>query len=789
MKLVQNDISLQQLEFPKIIEFLKTLLTTPFSREKVDELTFSSDRDTLKSALEEVQEMMAILETGEHIPLSGFTHFVDRLDKIRPENAFLEPKELLEIKSNLQQMGEVARFFRNLEEEAPRLQVYAKAIHHHQHVIHEIESTIEPSGDLSDNASHELRRIRIEIRSLESNQKKVLKRMQKRYEEYSQDDIITLRDGRMVLGIIPNAINKVNGIVHGTSGSGATVFIEPMETLQISNEIQNLKIQERTEVIRILRFLTGLIREIRNDLFYGVENVALLDMIFAKARFARKIDGKMPKLSEKPVLRIDSGRHPLLILKMGLEEVVPLNMAIGYDFNTIVVTGPNAGGKTVSMKTAGLLILMTQMGMLIPAGDETEIPVHCKILVDIGDRQSLEQDLSTFSAHVLRLKHIVEEADENTLVLLDELGTGTDPKEGAALAIALLKEFAQRKVLTIATTHHGELKVFAHNAEQVENGSMEFDLETLQPTYRLKIGVPGSSYAFEIARRFGLPDSLITAAQEITGSEKDRLEELILALEKRAQEHEREKANLSIKLSQAEAMRRLYERQSADLKANKAALKREAALEAQKVLESANAIIENSVKEIRETGANRETIKHARQLLKEEREKLEDMTAEEREKPVEVPDMSKGDRVRVDTLGEDGELLEDTAGKSKVRVLVGNVKMTLDISSIRPKAGPPPSAPVIRHMSGEQVDSAAESVKPELDLRGMDSQQAVEATNQYLTEARDAGWSEVRIIHGKGTGVLRKAVNQFLSRDKRVAEKRLGKWGEGDSGVTVVVLS
>lgn len=786
-----DENSLQQLEFPKIVEKLASLLATPFGAEELARMEFAADPQSVREALDEVVEMAGLLDGGYPVPLGGLNDIRPYLERIKPENAYLEVEALLEIKSNLQAMGELAHFFREHKDETPRLAAYARGIHYHRNIIQEIDATVDPGQPegIYDRATPELREIRIKIRSLEAEQAKALRQVQKRYAEYSQDEIVTLRDGRMVLGILPNFVQKVSGIVHGTSGSGATVFVEPMETLQLSNQVQNLKIRERTEIIKILRFLAGLVREVREDLYFGIRNIAMLDFIHAKARLAREMNAAAPQITERAHLKIANGRHPLLALKMGPGRVVPLSLELGTDFTTLLVTGPNAGGKTVAMKTIGLLLLMARAGMLIPADPDSEIPLLSNVLVDIGDRQSLEQDLSTFSAHIVRLRDILEKADARTLVLLDEIGTGTDPREGSALAIAILSELTEKSILTVATTHHGELKAFAHQHPRVENGSMEFNLETLEPTYRLRIGVPGSSYAVEIARRYGLPESLIQQARQHIGAAKDKLEALIIDLDARIQELEKKNRELSIKITEAEGMRSLYRRQSEELKRSKQALKQQAAEEAQRILQDANALIERTVKEIRQSGADKSAIKSAREAVQAKKEEVEAILAAPETAPeAESSQLIKGDLVWIESLGEEGELLEDAQDKTKARVQVGNVKLNLDAAGLRKLSKQPSESRVIRTVTGEQVDARREGIKPELDLRGMDSQEAVETTDRYLDQALEEGWEEVRIVHGKGTGVLRQRINEFLSRDKRVEEKRLGKWGEGDTGVTVVRL-
>ncbi|RMI15312.1 MAG: hypothetical protein D6681_04325, partial [Calditrichaeota bacterium] len=408
---MHDTTSLQQLEFPRIIEKLQSLLSTPFGHQEIERLEFSGNREVVEQRLQEVHQMLGLIEAGEYIPLSGFADIRPYLDQIKPEDAYLEAEALLRIKGDFQLMGELMHFFREHQEQAPLLWRYARGVHYHRNIVREIEATIDPTGEIYDDATPELRQIRKEIRTLEAEQKRMLATLQKRYAEYSQDEIVTLRDGRMVLGILPSQVSKVNGIVHGTSASGATVFVEPMETLQIGNRIQNLRIQERTEIIKILRFLTGLIRGVRDDVYYALENIAALDWIYARAQLARELQAAVPRIAETRKLKISQGRHPLLILKMGYEQVVPLNLEMGESFTTLVITGPNAGGKTVALKTVGLLMLMVQAGIPIPVSPDSEIPLLPRVLVDIGDRQSLEQDLSTFSAHIVRLKEILEQAD------------------------------------------------------------------------------------------------------------------------------------------------------------------------------------------------------------------------------------------------------------------------------------------------------------------------------------------------------------------------------------------
>ncbi len=781
-----DDLTLTQLEFPTVLEALREKLRTPYGNDVLRTLQPSANRDTIARWLSEVEELKTILDAGESIPISFADDIRPLLEKIRPEDSYLESDEFLRIRSYLYFLSELRAFFKHYLEHLPSLIHYIQALHTHKELVREIDRRIAPDGTVLDTASPELRDIRRKILQLESEEKTLLQKLLRRYKDYSQDDIITLRDGRMVLAIQQQWAHKVNGIVHGTSASGATVFIEPLETLRISNEIQNLKIEERKEIIKILKELTRPVRQVREDIWYGTENLGILDFIHAKALLAQELRATAPRLASASVLTLHQARHPLLIRKIGHQNVVPLNLELGKEFDTLVITGPNAGGKTVSLKTVGLILVMVHYGIPVPVDSRSEVPILDKLLVDIGDQQSIEQDLSTFSAHVVRLKTMVETATPQSLVLIDEIGTGTDPREGSALAIAVLEHLTHRKTLTIATTHHGELKAFAHTTPRVENASMEFDLETLQPTYRLRVGVPGSSYAFEIARRYGLPETILARAKAIVGQEKDVLETLVLDLQKKIQQLEKEHRELSIKLSEAEGLRQLYQRQVEALKKEKKTLKQQALQEARQVVDEARKTIEHLVAEIRRSAASRESIKKAHKEIETLRKQLES-----KETPVtETIDatLRSGDTVWIESLREEGEVESPPDEKGRVRVLVGNVRLTLDARQLRKISRKTSELPPVSRVNALQLDTVQEPVGPELDVRGMDSYEALEAVDRYLDQAKAAGWEEVRIIHGKGTGILRQKINQFLGKDKRVVSKRLGRWGEGDTGVTIVRL-
>ena len=782
------DENIEQLELSSLLKKLHDLIRTPYGQLQLEGLTLNYEQQMIENRLAEVSEMVGLLEGGYGIPISELSDIRPLLDRLKPEEAFLEPLEINQMKSNLLLFEEVALFAKSHHDLCSRLVNYFDRIHSHRSIVREIDRAIDSHDEVKEQASPELRKIRQEIRHLEGEQKTVLLRVLKRYSEISQDDIVTMRDGRLVLGIQQQYLPRIDGIVHGTSGTGATVFVEPMETLRISNQIQNLKMEERKEIIRILKFLSGLIREVREDLYFSIENFGILDFIHAKAFLARLLQASAPRISTTSHINLIDARHPLLILKMGQQNVISSSLSLGKDFTTLIITGPNAGGKTVALKMVGLLCLMTQLGLHIPAHPDSVVPIFDKILVDIGDRQNLEQDLSTFSAHIIRLQEILQLATARSLILIDEIGTGTDPREGSALAISFLTEMNRRQVITVATTHHGELKAFAFNTPGVENASMEFDLQTLLPTYRLQIGIPGSSYAFEIARRYGLSEIVLQEATRILGAEKSQLENLIINLNQRLQQTEKERREVSIKLSQSDGLKNLYQAELEKLRREKTDLRRQAAEEARKIVEEANVTIERLIADIRRTQAQKEKIKEAHQKIAELRQVAENVLKETQPPETEVAELHQGDIVWIESLRAEGELVTEPDKQQKAWILVNDLRVNLPLQGVKKimKA----QADSRRNLT--RPDSRSEKLEagilPELDLRGMDSYQAVEETNRYLDQAQQQGWEEIRIIHGKGTGILRKEINAFLSRDPRVEEKRLGKWREGDTGVTIVRL-
>ncbi|MBI4532189.1 MAG: endonuclease MutS2, partial [Candidatus Latescibacteria bacterium] len=714
------------------------------------------------------------------------------LEKCRPVGAVVLPAEMRIVRETLAAIEAIKRYYERRRERYPSLFTLTARLRVYTDVEEAIDRAVDEAGEIKDSATRELARIRrgmVTARDmLRSKISRILDRLP---DEVLQDRVITIREGRFVVPVREGSRRKVEGIIHDQSDTGATVFLEPLATVEDGNRLRQLELTEKREVERILRELTGIIGGVADSLSRDMESLGQFDCTYAAASFALDFRMVAPVLREDGVIRIKGGRHPILETRFRRDDPethpVPLDIELGRDFSVLVITGPNAGGKTVALKTVGLLTLMTQAGLPIPAHEASEIGIFRAVFADIGDEQSIENDLSTFSSHVRRLAEIVKIADAETLVLLDEIGGSTSPTEGAALAMAALEYLAERGAKVIVTTHHGTLKSFAHDYPAAHNASMEFDAVTLKPTFRLKVGIPGSSYAFEIADRIGLAQEVVTRAATYAGEETRKLETLIADLEQRVKhattasvEAERLKEGL-------ERMRVEYEERLRGITEDARRVHQEALSEADRILRNANALIEQTVAEIRTRQAASEVIKGAKAAVdgakREIKERLESVVREEKTTP-ETRMLHQGDRVWAARFNNEGVVLGERGSSGKFLVRIGNAEVEIAAGELRllePK-------PVQERPLG-LISSPREDVLPSISIRGMRLDEAIEVVDKYLDDAFLAHLETVTIIHGKGTGVLRTKIGEFLRTHPRVKSQRLGAWNEGGSGVTIVHLS
>ena len=785
------------LEFDKIIEHLIHLPVSPLGQKHVQELERLTDLSLIEKKLKQVTELRDILDFDDPFPISGLKDITPEIDKIQLEGSYLSPEELTRVSQTLKVGRRISDYLKKRKENYPLLARICVSIF----VFKEIEKEITRCVDLAtyelfDHASAELNRIRRSIKSQEEQIRKKLESMLSTFsgKGYLQESLIAVRNGRLVLMVKDEHRRRVKGLVHDQSATGATLFVEPMESLELGNKIRTLKIEEKREVERILLKLTSLIRNNIVEVADTVNSLGKIDFIYAKARFSRELQAFQPAINSNNKLEIIKGKHPLLVLRYGTErDVVPFDLAMGERFNSLVISGPNAGGKTVALKTIGLLSLMVSCGLHIPADPSSNVAIFKNIFARIGDQQSLENDLSTFSSHVAALKNITDNADRKNLVLIDEIGSGTDPDEGAALAIAVIEKLTSIGSLTIVSTHQGALKVFAHETDFVENGSMEFNRDTLEPTYRFRLGIPGSSYGYEIAQRLGVAEEITTRARELVGEKKTQVEALLTDLEERLLKYQNLTTELSQKESRLNSLLKLYDRKVSEIKDRESLLKKEAAKEAEQILKSANVTLERAVKQIREQQASREAIRNSKELIRQEREKIKQQSkkvSERKSQPGGTKEPLKkveiGQEVFWQTFNSRGLVVSLPDSSGRVMLQTGEVKIKAPLNELFPVAE------TKKRKAGKARVNISANLKNltsnEIDIRGCTVEEGIAVIDKFLDEALISGFDQVYVIHGKGTGSLRKGIYTFLDKHPRVKSRNFPEWSLGDTGMSVVKL-
>lgn len=783
------------LEYNKILTKLEEQAGSEMAKKVVSGLRPFHEIPVIRDMLMETTEAVRLILHKGPLPLGGFYDIEDSLHRAR-KGGSLTMKQLLQIHFNLSLARRVTTFLKSDLPPLPVIQSIGEVIAVHKNLENEIDRCILSEDEMADNASPELKQIRRAILrqndALKSKINHIINSAENR--TMLQDAIVTVRDGRYVIPVKQEHRGKFPGIVHDQSSTGATVFIEPQVIVNLNNELRQLELQEKAEIERILAELTARVAEHYHDLLNNQKLLVQLDVIMAKGKLSMLQHGEEPQISEDGELVLKEARHPLLDPK----KVVPIDLSIGGSYNTLVITGPNTGGKTVTLKTAGLLSMMAQTGLHIPAAGGSRIPVWKDIFADIGDEQSIEQSLSTFSSHMTNIVDIVKHAGEGCLVLVDELGAGTDPTEGAALAIAILEDLEKKGAATIATTHYTELKKYAISTDGVENASMEFNVETLSPTYRLAIGVPGKSNAFEISQKLGLPGEIIETSRRLLDGGDIQFEEVISALEadKKAAEEERDEA---VRLNQEMKIRKEeLEQQAKKLEEKKTEILNKAKEEARQILQEAKDVSKEVQEELREL-KKIESLGQRNRIFDENRKKLRDAAGKYREKvirevndnPVSAEELRLGDRVKVLSLGQNGEIvtLPDEKGELTVQVGILKAKVNLDdIMLIEGGALDVNRPRKVRKNYGSMYKTKTQNVSISIDVRGKSLDDAVMDVDKYLDDATMAGLKEVTIIHGRGEGILRKGLQEMMRSHKHVKRFRKGNFDEGGDGVTVVTL-
>lgn len=797
------------LEYDKLKHHLKSHTTSELGNARVDNLSPSDSYDTVLDQQKLCSELKSFHQRTGGISLDGLTDISSTLLHVSKIGAILEPEDFIKIGKVAKLPSIIKKKFRQQDhDEIPRLMSIVDALPTFDEIIDAIESCISTEGVVLDRASDELRTIRRQLQKIRDKIHHKLDAILNSpdYQKFIQETVITSRNNRYVIPIKQDAKPFFKGVVQGQSTSGATYFMEPLSIVEMNNALHETVEAEQREIRRILLDLTDQLRMRLVDLELALDLLAELDFLNAKVQFSFDLDAVEPKLNTKGFLHLFEARHPLLefqtransqVKKEEMTEtsthklptqVVPTNVHIGKGFRTLVITGPNTGGKTVVLKTVGLLCLMAQSGMHIPAARGSRLPIFTHIFADIGDDQNIEQSLSTFSSHITKisgmLKSMEESGAENSLVLLDEIGAGTDPTEGTALGMAILSWLNERNVNTIVTTHYGALKAYTHTQKNMENASMEFDWSTLQPTYKLKIGVPGSSNAIKIAEQLGLPEQILADAEQNLGQNNIAVEDLLLQLQHSQQELESEQEQLQEKIRQAETEYQKYKEQVETFDLEQKTLQENAEKEALNIISDARRTVDNVVADIRREQATKASIREAFTKIETAKKQFKpDPPPEQKKKPIVT--VNVGDKVRVVQLNQFGEVTDVGNGARPLRIRVGNMQMQAsynDIDTVLPKKES-------QHLTSSVLEiqhNKANTVKEELCIHGMLVKEGLVMVDKYLDDAYLAGLLSVRILHGKGTGTLRSAVHKALESNQLVADYQYAHPNEGGEGVTVV---
>lgn len=782
------------LEFRKIIEQVESFAKTEQGKEKVRQIDATSDLEDVKYMQKETSEAYSIIMEKGRPPFGGIYNITEYA-KRAVLGGSISIVGLLRCADTLR----AARLLKNyvlLNKKEERIyeivDELCQNIYTDKNIEDEIYFVIISEEEIADDASPELKRIRKEIAMKNSAIKNKINSMVNSSEtqKYLQDNIVTMRNDRYVLPVRAEYRSMVKGLVHDQSSSGATLFIEPMQIVEMNNQLSTLKIDEKKEIERILYQLSSMIAEIEEPIKINQDILKELDYIFAKGEYAISINAIMPELNDKGYIRIKNGRHPLIDKNV----IVPINVWVGDEFTQLIITGPNTGGKTVTLKTLGLFTLMAMAGLHVPADYGTMLSTFDAVYADIGDEQSIEQSLSTFSSHMTNIVKIMREVSSRSFVLFDELGAGTDPDEGAALAMAILDTLREKKAVTAATTHYSELKLYALTNDGVCNGSVEFNVETLSPTYKVLIGVPGKSNAFAISKKIGLSDNIILKAKEMIEKETIQFEDVLAKIDKDRKYIEQKRIEIdNLKLEQDKLYKEVVAKEKKINDKNSKIIS-EANYEARRILDEAKKEAAEIIKELKQINLdmNSERSRQVYELRQNLNDKMRDIDeklfenikSDYIEQDIAIDEeLKKGDYVLVKTLNQKGYII-DMDSSNGATVQIGLLKMKVKLDEVVKIQSEEEKQQTVK--TGRMVKLRTKSVKPSIDLRGMNLDEAIMEIDKYLDDAYLSGLNEVSIIHGKGTGILREGIKQYLKSHKHVKEFRIGNFNEGGDGVTIV---
>ena len=785
-----NTHYISKLEFDKVLEKLSTYCSTYIGKELALNLKIYNEANIVKQKLAETEEAVNLIYKNSIPSFYDIQNIDIYLIKLESSQS-LNIKGLLDLNTIFLCAKDLKNYFAKdyiEKNDFPILAGLFSSLYTNESVVSKIASSIIDENTIDDKASPELQKIRKKIRNLEQDIRSKLNSMihSSSFSKYIQENVITIRNDRFVIPIKEEYRAQVKGFIHDVSNAGSTLFIEPISIFELNNEINQLRLEEEVEVEKILQQLTSLFYPYMEELKTDVEIIGTLDFIFAKAKYSKTISGITPTINTKKEIQLINARHPLI----DSNKVVPISIELGKDFSTLLITGPNTGGKTVTLKTVGLLTCMACSGLNIPADEKSNVFVFEHIFADIGDDQSIADSLSTFSSHMTNIVDITKYANENSLILVDELGSGTDPVEGANLAISILDYFKNLGSLTIATTHYQELKKYAMTTSGFENGSVEFDVETLSPTYKLLIGVPGKSNAFAISQKLGLDISIIQKAKSLMSSNDITFEELLKNIYDDKQLVEKEKEKILAESKQISLLREQLQRENLEKEKQEKEIINNAKIKARNILLEAKEHSNEIIKQL----SNSKDSKEANTLRNSLNEKIKNIQLESNDSEntsdnnsLSKEDIQPGKEVFVTSLNQNGVVLSHVSKNNEVQIQIGSIKMNLKINVLQNPKTHNKSNTSKSTLTSSHI-SKSRNVKPEINVIGMNVEEATFAIDKFLDDCAIAKLETVRIIHGKGTGKLKNGIHQFLKTNSHVKSFRLGTFGEGEMGVTVVTL-
>lgn len=783
---------LERLGFNEVRQLIHKHCLSPMGQQMVDKMQVMTKYDQINKFLRQTNEFKSILENQEPLQISTFFDIKSLADKIKVEGTYLVEEELHQMYASLQTVFSVLRFFEERKEVYPNLEALLEHLPVEKNILKRIETVLDPKGKIKPNASVTLQTIIGDISKAEQD---VRKRMDSIFKQavgnnWVADGSLTIRDGRMCIPILAENKRKLKGFIHDESASGQTVYMEPEEVFTLNNKLRDLEFDKRREIIKILIALTTDLRPYTPLLLSYHGFLTKLDFVRAKALFAIEVEGDMPVLIKEAQTKLINARHPLLYLsfKADKKTVVPLNIHITPELRIVLVSGPNAGGKSVCMKTVGLLQLMVQSGLLIPVHESSEVGIFENIFADIGDDQSIESDLSTYSAHLTKMRHFVAHASPKTLVLIDEFGTGTDPQFGGPMAEAVLEVLNNKKVRGVITTHYSNLKLFAGNTPGLENASMLFDNDKMKPLYVLELGKPGSSYAFEIAQNIGLQKEVLELARAKTGTNQNRIDSLLVDLEREKKQIYDTKLHLSTQQNKVKNLVAENEKLKLFLDENKKVLLKEAKLEAQAIIKNANKLVENTIAEIKENQADKTVTKQLRQNL--QKVLVQNQVKEEKKPEVAVPlntPIEVGDWVQLNNSETTGQVLE--INRDNLVVALGDLRSVLKKNRVYKISNKQAKKAIQNNSYTGSISEAIGNFTAELDLRGMRGDNALHEVEKYLDKSIMLGFPFIKLIHGKGDGILRKLIREYLKKYSQVNRVEDEHADRGGDGITYVYFN